>query len=379
MQAGLDPIEVYVNSHHGLDIASKEESRLAYDAWSTAKAGNQIGLGSCGEPNMQETKVFVLEFSGIPEEVCGDGWFAKTCIASRNNCVSSPYGIICDSDYLMPMYVLQQTVLSVNGNQGSTQQAHPKNVMLQLARINLLVKRNMPYSEQANEILDNFPWAAGGPEDDYDRIIVELATTGAVIFHELAHVEQVTCSQGHTDPRFIEIRKLLEMISCRLLAPIEVSADMRGMDAGAVGARMVLQDDDDPNAAYELFVRATIARLEYEAVVLPHPDYAVDVYTNEPKDPSKLERYYFDAGTNVPVFAGAGHIPPELRPVASIRLLRNRGFLTKDGIDTAFEISLRLRAFLTGVLWKRCHGKQNIAPEAIRDVINMLAFDRGPL
>ena len=71
----IHPIEAYVQGQDGLDLVERDESEIAYNAWSTTKAGSQIGLGSCAADNETMPDLFVLQFSDTPERACGDGGF----------------------------------------------------------------------------------------------------------------------------------------------------------------------------------------------------------------------------------------------------------------------------------------------------------------
>jgi len=120
------------------------------------------------------------------------------------------------------------------------------------------------------------------------------------------------------------------------------------------------KEADQRTRRKKMFLRGLIAMLEYEAMILASPQYAAEIYQKEPSNPAERERYYQVAGQNYPDYGGSGHIPPELRPSAAFLLLADRGFFLDIEPEFLRSETERLRPFLTGLLWKRCHGAQSL-------------------
>jgi hypothetical protein len=363
----------YVAQHPQLRLIDSSEDRPAYSAAGALKLARNLRVGACTTGEVVEPKLFVLAYAARPAAACGTGWLAAPCRSAWQNCVATPYGILCDHSYLQQLYLLQLLVLSQHRAVAAAGgPALPTDAMLGLARIAQRLRAGEEVGAQFRALLEKHPWKRQGTDDDVERMLAEVGTLTAVVLHEAAHVEQAGCALGRVDPRYEELKEVLEEVSCRSLPTAEIRADLRAMDVAAVAAREIQRLHRVEAAARSAYLRALAARLEYEAMVLPNPEYAVAMYAAEPSDPARAWDHYFDAGLKYPTYAGSGHIPPELRPVAALWMLNSRGFMVFDANRFAAGASSRLRPFLTGLLWKRC--AQQYHAFGIRDALNLLMF-----
>jgi hypothetical protein len=355
------------------------ESVAVTGASSFLKVGRELGLGTCVGHGKETARLHALQFLDQPAQACGQTAPGILCQQAFDNCVATESAIVCDHDYLVRLDMLARLVLSTDAAKPV-----PTDGLVRIARL-ARAARSQPteaavrYLTSNPEIRDfsaRYGWKNAGLAANLDWNMATAALQGGVVFHELAHVEQKACALTHDDPRYVDSRDLLEDLGCRTLGKNETRADIRALDVGVAVSNSFEGLHKDTAAARALYLRALMARLEYEAMVLTDPGAAEQMYLMEPRDPRARWTHYFNAGSKR-VSAGGDHIPPELRPVAALWLLNSRGFLGATEQSLALTLGERLHPFLTGALWRSCEGKRQ--PEAIRDALDFMMFRRDPL
>ena len=373
-------------------LYTRNDDILHTTAESFIKIGQRLGLGSCVKAGASDVELHVLQYLSKPREACGDGWFSTYCRASWENCVSSPIGIICDINYLTRLEALSHIVLSVHRSDAGGHTSIPTDAMWRIARLSSLPERQFfdspslyrAIEREIHEIHKAFPWSLSRDNAWVDNIlqtVARLGIVGSVMFHELSHIEQGECALGHEDLRYEEMRGVFESTFNRSLLKNEIRADLRAIDVGSAAFQIVEKRWSKNKPEYSrssrrVYIRAILARLEYEAMVLHDPLQGKSLYSNEPSQRSKTWSYYYGAGRNYGVYSGVGHIPPELRPLANFGTIKNTLYMRKDDTNFAYSISERLRAFTSGLLWKRC--KKECTPEGVTEAIDLMMFNKQP-
>ena len=376
-------IETYLAAQRYLRRHSRMSDSTTAAAFEEIKAAQNAGLGTCTGQNRGMTQLFVLEFLKAPDVACGEGQFSNECKNAFNNCSATPFGIFCDFVYLVRLEFLARLVLSVHQANPENASHTPAEGMRRIAALERVYQSSRGDSAfpsdavvQGQEFVRMYAWSDRGPSDNFDRMVARAGLLGAVIGHEASHLEQAGCGLTAQDPRYERARELLEAISCRVLTRSEVRADMRAIDmatgfVGAVESSYKSYGLKTPDMR-RLYLRAQLARLEYEIFILSDPSWGFTLFGNEPSKPSELWKYYFQAGVAHEPFVASGHIPPELRVLATLWLNYNRGALSVRDIES---MSDRVLPFLTGLFWRQCRTQDD--PTTVRKFVEYLMLGRS--
>ena len=385
------------------------------------------------ERNMINT--FAVNFRGRGTNACSGIRDRAACEYLQDNCITLGNTIFCDYDYLLLLRQLARASFAyAHLNWAANPKATIETVRFLPFSPDLLVDfANYQLSPKSIDLKDSATALPGsvrgaiGHASKYPSMIqesAEFAVLGAVIGHEMAHIESNSCP---LNPEYTELEKSIQKrveglgikiynrheareiatkyksMTCHgTLSQAELAADLRGIEM--IGTTLYLQNalhilgygekktDKATEQLWRLDTAAAVIALaqmlEYQLIVLGSPESAISEVRGEPKsmENSEMYKYY----TNLAIrrteksiqtdhaLTGQRHMHPSFRAGLLLQAAGMRGLYEKRrkfGFGISFPI--RLYAYINGSLYAQnvleCANDPNAAGQLAFDFLTEIS------